>query len=91
MAALWNYRAQITVHAPAETVAARIPTGIWSVQPLDARSSRLDAGAHSAELLAAYLGAPGLDFRIDPDQAPELAEAAATLAQRYTKSTRETS
>ncbi len=83
MAALWNYRACVTVHAPAETVATRIPTGIWTVQPLDAHTSQLDAGAHNAELLAAYLGALGLDFSIDPDHAPELAEAAATLAQRY--------
>jgi hypothetical protein len=58
------------------------------VQPVDAHTSQLDAGAHSAELLAAYLGALGLDFHIDPDQAPELAEAAATLAQRYAASHR---
>ncbi|QGK70728.1 WYL domain-containing protein [Allosaccharopolyspora coralli] len=83
MQALWNYRARVTVHAPAETVAGRIPTGIWTVQPLDAHASQLDAGAHTAELLAAYLGALGLDFSIDPEQAPELAEAAATLARRY--------
>lgn len=89
MDALWNYRARVTVHASAETVAARIPTGIWTVQPLDAHTSQLDAGAHSADLLAAYLGALGLDFHIDPDQAPELAQAATTLAQRYAASTRE--
>lgn len=83
MQALWNYRARITVHAPAETVAGRIPTGIWTVQPLDAHTSALDAGAHTAELLAAYLGALGLDFSIDAEQSPELAEAAATLARRY--------
>lgn len=83
MAALWNYRTRVTVHAPAETVAARIPTGTWTVQPLDAQTSLLDAGAHNAELLAVYLGALGLDFDVDPDQAPELARAADTLAQRY--------
>lgn len=90
MAALWNYRARVTVDAPAETVAARIPTGTWSVQPLDAQTSQLDAGAQSADLLAVYLGALGLDFHINPEQAPELAAAAATLTHRYAASTRET-
>lgn len=83
MAALWNYRAQVTVHAPAQTVAARIPTGSWTVQPIDAHTSRLDAGAQTADLLAVYLGALDLDFHIDPYQAPELARAAHRLAERY--------
>lgn len=84
MAALWNYRARITVDAPATTVVARIPIGTWAVEPLDDHTCRLDAGAHSAELLAVYLGALGLDFHIDSDQAPELATATAALAERYT-------
>lgn len=88
MAALWNYRARVTVHASAETVAGRIPTGSWTVQPLDSYSSQLDAGAHSAELLAAYLGALGLDFYIDPEHAPELAYATDALAQRYATASR---
>lgn len=87
MAALWNDRARVTVDAPAETVAARIPTSTWTVQPLDGQTSQPDAGAHSAEMLAVYLGALGLNFPIDPDQAPELAQAAATLTHRYAAST----
>lgn len=83
MAALWNYRARVTVNAPTETVAARIPTGNWTVEPIDAHTSQLDAGAQTAELLAVYLGALDLDFHIDPDQAPELAHAAHRLAGRY--------
>lgn len=87
MAALWNYRARVTVQAAAETVAARIPTGTWTVEPIDAHTSRLDAGAQTAELLAVYLGALDLDFHVDPDQAPELAHAAHRLARRYTAAT----
>ena len=90
MVAMWSYRAHVTVAAPAETVAARIPASAWSVQALDAQTSQLDAGAHSAEMLAVYLGALGLDFHIDPEQAPELAAAAATLTYRYAASTRGT-
>jgi hypothetical protein len=87
MAALWNYRARVIVDAPAETVAARIPTGVWTVEPIDSSTSALDAGAQTPELLAAYLGALDLDFRIDVDQAPKLAAAALTLAARYTTAT----
>lgn len=36
MAAMWNYRARVTVYASAETVATRIPTGVWTVERLDA-------------------------------------------------------
>lgn len=86
MAALWDYRARVVVDAPAETVAARIPTGIWTVEPRDTRTSHLEAGAHSPELLAAYLGTLGLDFHIDPTQNPDLAHAASALANRYTAS-----
>ncbi len=87
MAAMWNYRARITIDAPAETVTARIPTGIWTVERLDPHTSTLDAGAQTPQLLAAYLGALDLNFHIDPDQAPELAAAVATLAARYAAAT----
>lgn len=83
MAALWNYRARVIVDAPAEVVAGRIPTGVWVVEPVDEQSSALYAGAQSAELLAAYLGALDLDFHVDFDRAPDLARAVATLAERY--------
>ncbi|GAB3507278.1 helix-turn-helix transcriptional regulator [Amycolatopsis cihanbeyliensis] len=82
MAALWNYRARVIVTAPAEAVAARIPS-LWSVEPRTEETSLLDAGAPTPELLAAYLGALGFDFHINPDTAPGLANASATLAKRY--------
>lgn len=88
MAALWNCRARVIVDAPADTVTARIPIGVWAVEPLGEHSSALDAGAQSPELLAAYLGALGLDFHIDPDRDPELAAATATLAERYASALR---
>lgn len=87
MAALWNYRARVIVDAPAETVAARIPTGVWTVEPIDSSTSALDAGAQTPELLAACLGALDLNFHIDVDHAPELAAAALTLGARYTTAT----
>lgn len=83
MAALWNYRARVVVHADAATVTARIPTGSWTVRPLDEHTSTLHAGAHNPTLLAVYLGALDLDFTIDPHEAPELHHASRALADRY--------
>ena len=74
--ALASYRGPVGVFGS-------IPTGNWTVQPIDAHTSQLDAGAQTADLLAVYLGALDLDFHIDPDQAPELAHAAHRLAERY--------
>ncbi|MFD6399134.1 helix-turn-helix transcriptional regulator [Nocardia sp. NPDC060249] len=84
MAALWNYTARVIVDAPAETVAARIPSGIWTVEPIDPHTSALEAGAQSPQLLAAYLAAMDLDFHLEAGHAPELGAAIATLAARYT-------
>ncbi|CAA0130397.1 Uncharacterised protein [Mycolicibacterium vanbaalenii] len=70
MAALWNYTARVIVDAPAQTVATRIPSGIWAVEPIDPETSTLDAGPQSPELLAAYLGAMDLDFHVDTDAHP---------------------
>ncbi|MFF2082919.1 helix-turn-helix transcriptional regulator [Nocardia sp. NPDC058176] len=84
MAALWNYRARVIVDAPVETVAARIPAGLWTVEPIDAHTSALEAGAQTPQLLAAYLAAMDLDFHLEDGHASELAEAIATLAARYT-------
>jgi predicted DNA-binding transcriptional regulator YafY len=89
MAAMWAYSARVTVHAPADVVAARIPTSIWAVQPNDSQSSVLEAGAQSPQLLAAYLGAMDLDFHVDPIAAPELAAEIAKLAVRYSGATRD--
>ncbi|MBC7305031.1 MAG: DNA-binding transcriptional regulator, partial [Nocardia sp.] len=84
MAALWNYCARVIVDAPVEIVAARIPSGIWTVEPIDGQTSALEAGAQSPQLLAAYLAAMDLDFHLENGHAPELAEAIATIAARYT-------
>ncbi len=83
MAALWNYRTRVVVHADATTVAARVPAGSWSVEPRTAGTSWLHAGAHSPGLLAVYLGALDLDFTVDRQRSPELHDAVLDLATRY--------
>lgn len=89
MAAMWTYTARIVVAAPAEAVAARIPTGLWNARPIDHHTSVLEAGAQSPQLLAAYLGAMDLDFHVDTRADPELAVEITKLAARYTAATRE--
>jgi predicted DNA-binding transcriptional regulator YafY len=80
----WRYQARVTVHAPAEAVAERLPPGVGSVEAVDERSCRLTAGSGSPGMLAAWLGALGADFTIDdPAEAPELAAELHTLADRY--------
>lgn len=88
MTAMWTFTADVLVDAPAETVAARIPNGLWTVRPIDRRTSVLHAGAQSAQLLAAYLAAMDLDFHIDADAAPELAAEITKIAARYNAATR---
>lgn len=82
MVALWDCRARVLVHAPADVVAARIPVGSWAVEVLGEETSLLDAGAQTPELLAVHLAALGLDFHVDERAAPELAAALSTLAGR---------
>ena len=88
--ATWAYRALVTVSAPADVVAARLP---WpaTIEPLDATSCRLELGSDSPELLAVHLGMLGADFMIDPAQSPELTEWLRVLAGRYARAGRPSS
>ncbi len=85
--ATWAYRARVTVSAPAEVVAARLP---WpaTIEPIDASSCRLEVGSDSPELLAVHLGMLGADFTIDPAESPELTEWLRVLAGRYARAGR---
>ena len=81
----WGFRAHIVVRAPAEKVRERVGPWIGTVEAIDERSSVLDAGASSPEMMAVYLGLLDADFTVtDP---PELVEHLRRLAQRYRGST----
>ncbi|HSV67224.1 MAG TPA: YafY family protein [Mycobacteriales bacterium] len=84
-AALWSYRARVTVHAPAETVAELIPPLAWLVEAVDENQCVLDAGAATPHLLAVYLSGLDVDFDVDARAAPDLAEQLRTLADRCTR------
>jgi predicted DNA-binding transcriptional regulator YafY len=79
-AATWRYRARVTVHAPAATVAARVPPAV-RVEAVDEHTSIVSVGSDTPRMLAVYLGMLDLDFEVG--EAPELVEQLRTLADRY--------
>jgi predicted DNA-binding transcriptional regulator YafY len=85
-AAAWRYRARVTVHAPAATIADRITPAVGTVEAVDERTCVLDTGADSLETLAVYLGMLGTDFTVsDP---PELRAHVRELSERYKRALR---
>jgi predicted DNA-binding transcriptional regulator YafY len=80
--AMWEYRAEVVVHAPADRLVARLPPAA-RVEAIDAATSRVRLGASTARTLAAYLGLLDVDVTVDGDAHPDLAEAFARLADRY--------
>lgn len=73
--------AQITIHAPAEVVAERVPSFVGPIQRVDAETCVLSSGNDDAEMFAVYLGMIGFDFTVTSP--PELVEAVRKLGQRY--------
>jgi len=80
-AAAWRYQARVTVHAPAATVAERLPPAVGPVVAVDEHTCEVRTGSDSPELLAAWLGMLGADFTIE--DAPELAAAVRAIGERY--------
>jgi len=83
--ATWRYRARVLLHAPASSLAGRLPPAV-ELEPADDRTCIATAGADDPTTLALYLGLLNVDF--DILDAPELAEALAELAARYTRASR---
>jgi predicted DNA-binding transcriptional regulator YafY len=83
--ATWRYRARVLLHTPASSLAGRLPPAV-ELEPADDRTCIATAGADDPTTLALYLGLLDVDF--DILDAPELAEALAELAARYTRASR---
>jgi predicted DNA-binding transcriptional regulator YafY len=81
-----RFPARVTVHAPADVVAARINPAVGVVEPVDEHSCVLATGADSVATVAVYLGLLDLDFEVR--QAPELVAKLTDLADRYRRATR---
>jgi len=80
-AAGFRFTARITVHAPADAIAARINPAVGVVEPVDERSCVLATGADSVETVAVYLGLLDADFTVTGP--PELIARLRVLAERY--------
>jgi len=82
----WRYRARVRLHAPAETLAERIPPAVGLLQAVDARTCVLDTGADTLDTLAVYLSMLGVDFEVS--EPPDLVEHIRKLADRYSRAAR---
>ena len=74
------YRARVTLHAPVEAIAKRIPPSAGVLEPVDDRSCLLHTGSHSLEGITIHLSLLGVDFQID--EPPELIDYIRQLTER---------
>jgi predicted DNA-binding transcriptional regulator YafY len=76
----YPYRARITLHAPVETIAKRVPPSAGILEAIDSDSCILNTGSHSLETLAVHLLWIGVEFRVH--EPPELVDHLRHLAER---------
>lgn len=84
--AMWDYRARVKVHAPADRVAARVPPAVV-VEAIDARSCFVNVGSDSPRMLAFWLAMIDADFEAGDHR--ELASELRALAARYLRAAEE--
>jgi predicted DNA-binding transcriptional regulator YafY len=84
-AAGWRYRARVTVHAPAATIADRITPAVGTVEAVDEHTCVLATGADTLESIAVHLGLLGVDFTVH--EPPELVAYVRELSERYRRAT----
>jgi predicted DNA-binding transcriptional regulator YafY len=73
-------QARVTLHAPLELIAKKLPPGAGTLESIDEQRCRLQTGARSLEMIAVGLALLGVDFEVhDP---PELTELMLRMAER---------
>jgi predicted DNA-binding transcriptional regulator YafY len=80
--AMWEWRATVTIHAPAEAIADRLPPAV-GLRSVDDHTCVLEVGADTPHILALYLGMLDVDFEVR--EPPELLEHLRKLAARYSR------
>jgi predicted DNA-binding transcriptional regulator YafY len=73
-------RARMTLHAPVEAIAKRVPPSAGTLEAIDERSCMLHTGSHSLEGLTIHLMLLGVDFQVH--EPPELIDHLRRLAER---------
>lgn len=81
--AAYRYQARITLHAPVEAAAERIPATIGVVEAIDSQTCLLHTGSNSLDEIALYVGLFG--FRFQVHEPPELIAHIRDLAARLTE------
>ena len=74
-------RASVVLHASAERMAELVPCSMGTLEAIDGRRCMVHMGAHSMEMLAAYVGMLGVDFEVM--EPAELVEQVRRLGERY--------
>ncbi|MFD2767543.1 helix-turn-helix transcriptional regulator [Micromonospora eburnea] len=82
----YRYQAQITLHAPAETAAERIPPTIGVIEAVDPHTCLLRTGSNTLDELAIYVALFGFRFQIH--EPPELIAHIRDLTSRLTDAVR---
>lgn len=67
--AAYQFRGQITIHAPLEEVLPRVASGVGILERIDASNCRLETGATTLTILAIYLLEIGFPFTIEGPEA----------------------
>lgn len=81
----YPHQAVVTVHAPVESVAERIPATVGTLEAIDPRTCLLHTGGCSLDTLSVYLALLGFDFEVR--EPPELSTRIRELAGRFSRAT----
>jgi predicted DNA-binding transcriptional regulator YafY len=76
----YAYRARVTLHAPLETIAQRVPPSAGVLEELDERSCTLHTGSHSLGEITIHLSLLGIDFQVH--EPPELIDYIRQMTDR---------
>ena len=77
----YSHQAKVTLHAPSEVAAERIPPMAGILEAIDENTCMLHTGACSLDTLSVYLALIGFEFEVR--EPPELIERVRWLAERF--------
>lgn len=82
----YRYHARITLYAPAETAAERIPPTVGVIEAVDQHTCLLRTGSNSLDEIAVYVALFGFRFRIDhpPELITHIRDLTARLSDAVT-------
>jgi predicted DNA-binding transcriptional regulator YafY len=75
-----RFEARVTLHAPAEEIASRVPAHWGTIEPIDAHTCEYRTGDDDLAWLALRIAMLGVEFEVH--EPPELAEHLRALAER---------